>query len=403
MIHATARPLSWSPAASLWRTWTAPSCRPRRRGSAPRWECRRRPRRSRHHTAYLLTLAVLIPLSGWLTARFGARPVFLSAIAIFTLASVACAASTSLGVLVAMRVLQGAGGAMMVPVGRLVVLSKTRKPDIPRIMSYIVWPGLVAPVAAPLLGGIITTYATWQWMFLLNIPLGIGAFFVAWRLITTTAGPRPGRLDTGGVVLTGVALGGLTYAAHLLSEPHAAVPLVVAIIAVSAVAGAIAVRHLLKTAAPLINLGTLQVRTFRASVTGGALFWLTAGAVPFLLPLLFQEIFHWSPVKSGAIVLFVFVGNIGIKPATTYLLNRFGFRTLLLASTVGLTATVIACCFLTADTPVALIALVALLSGVARSVGLTGYSTMAFSDTPRRTTCATRTRCSRPPSKRQPA
>lgn len=329
-------------------------------------------------TAYLVTLAVLIPLSGWLTARFGSRRVFLTAIALFTLASLACALTQDLGQLVAMRVLQGAAGAMMVPVGRLVVLAKTAKPDIPRVMAYIVWPGLLAPVVAPLLGGLITTYADWRWMFLINVPLGLIAFVIAWRLIEAGAGARPPRLDWVGVVLVGGSLGSLTYAAHLLSE--SANPVIFLVIAV--VAGSLAGWHLLRTPAPLLNLRTLRIATFRTSVTGGSLFWITCGAVPFLLPLLFQDVFGWSPVKSGAVVLFVFVGNIAIKPATTFLLNQLGFRRLLTGSAVALASTVVACAWFTIDTPLAVIAAVALLSGVARSVGLTGYSTIAFSDTP---------------------
>ena len=150
-------------------------------------------------TAYLLTLAVLIPLSGWLTRRYGNRVVFLTAIALFTLASVGCAASVNLGMLVAMRVLQGAGGAMMVPVGRTMVLSPAAKEDILRLTSYVVWPGLLAPVIAPLAGGLITTYASWHWMFLINVPLGVVAFAVAWRLVTAgpAAAARPRRRSTG--------------------------------------------------------------------------------------------------------------------------------------------------------------------------------------------------------------
>ncbi|WP_163505775.1 MFS transporter [Fodinicola acaciae] len=332
-------------------------------------------------TAYLVTLAVLIPLSGWLTARFGARRVFLTAIALFTLASLACALTRDLGQLVAMRIAQGAAGAMMVPVGRLVVLSNTAKPDIPRVMSYVVWPGLLAPVVAPLLGGLITTYADWRWMFLVNVPLGVVAYAVAWRLIDAGAGSRPPRLDWLGVALVGGSLGSLTYAAHLVSE-SGPTPTVVVFLVVTVVAGGVAGWHLLRTPAPLVNLRTLRVATFRTSVTGGSLFWITCGALPFLLPLLFQDVFGWSPVKSGAVVLFVFVGNLAIKPATTFLLNRLGFRRLLTGSAIALAATVVACAWFTADTPLVVIAAVALLSGVARSVGLTGYSTIAFSDTP---------------------
>ncbi|MFI6489663.1 MFS transporter [Streptomyces sp. NPDC050564] len=333
-------------------------------------------------TAYLVTLAVLIPLSGWLTARFGPRRVFLGAIAVFTLASLACAVAPNLGVLVGTRVLQGAGGAMMVPVGRLVVLAGTAKQDLPRAVACIVWPGLVAPVVAPLLGGVITTYASWHWIFFLNVPLGALALLVARRLIAPGTPGRTPPLDVTGVLLTCTGLAALTWTAHLVSEARsapveAAVSGVIAVVALVAAAG-----HLLRTPHPLVNLRTLDVPSFRAAALDGSLYMAVVSAIPFLLPLLFQEVFAWSAVKSGAVVLFVFVGNIGIKPATTYLINRFGFRPLLIVSTLGLAAATASCALFTAATPVAVIAVVAMLGGVARSVGLGGYATIAFSETP---------------------
>ncbi|MFI9204449.1 MFS transporter [Streptomyces sp. NPDC053048] len=334
-------------------------------------------------TAYLVTLAVLIPLSGWLVARFGVRRVFLTAIAVFTLASLGCALSTGLGQLVAMRVLQGAGGAMMVPVGRLMVVAGAAKPDIPRLVAYVVWPALVAPVIAPLIGGLLTTYASWHWMFLINLPLGAVAFVVARRLVDATppAGAPP-RLDRWGVVLTSTGLGALTWTAHLLSAPGAPWAPAAAAGALAAMLLAAAVWHLLRVDQPLVELRTLKVTTFRASVGGGSLFWIVVAAVPFLLPMLFQEAFGWSAVKSGAMVLFVFVGNIGIKPATTYLLDRFGFRPLLVAAALGVCATTAACAFLTAGTPLAVIVALAVISGAARSLGLTCYQVIAFADVP---------------------
>ncbi|MFD5754481.1 MFS transporter [Streptomyces sp. NPDC127044] len=170
-------------------------------------------------TAYLVTLAVLIPLSGWLTARFGPRRVFLTAITVFTLASLACAFAPNLGALVGTRVLQGVGGAMMVPVGRLVVLTGTAKRELPRMVAYIVWPGLVAPVLAPLLGGLITTYASWHWIFLLNVPLGVVALLVAHRLIAPAPRDETPPLDLVGTLLTCTGLAALTWTAHLLSDP----------------------------------------------------------------------------------------------------------------------------------------------------------------------------------------
>ncbi|MCT9091570.1 MFS transporter [Streptomyces sp. ASQP_92] len=333
-------------------------------------------------TVYLLTLAVLIPLSGWLTARFGARRIFLAAIAVFTLASAGCAASDGLTTLVVMRVLQGAGGAMMVPVGRLLVLDGAARTDIPKIMAYIVWPGLLAPVFAPLLGGVLTTWASWHWMFLVNIPLGALAFTVARRLVAAGPTASPPPLDVPGVLLGCTGLGALTWAAHLVADTDTGWAPVAAVAVLAVLALGAAGRHLLRTAHPLVNLRTLEVASFRAAVTGGSLFWIVVGAMPFLLPLLFQEVFGWSAVESGAVVLFVFVGNIGIKPATTSLLNRFGFRPLLLVSTVGLALAVAGCALLTPSTPVTVTAALVLLGGAARSLGLTCYSTIAFSEVP---------------------
>lgn len=332
-------------------------------------------------TAYLLTLAVLIPLSGWLSRRYGNRVVFLTAIAVFTLASVGCAISQSLAELVAMRVLQGAGGAMMVPVGRTMVVSMADKEDLLRITSYVVWPGLLAPVAAPLAGGLITTYASWHWMFLINVPLGVIAFAAAWHLVRgedRAAVPPP--LDWAGVLLTCAGLGGLTYAAHLVSlpAPPPAQTAVVAAAAAALLAGA--VRHLRRAPHPLLNLRTLRVPTFRVSQFGGTAYWFVVGAAPFLLPLLFQTQFGWSPVKSGAVAAFIFLGNVGIKPLTTPLINRFGFRWLLVASTIGTAAVIAALGFTTAATPIAIIAALTLVSGVTRSTGLTVYSTVGLAD-----------------------
>jgi MFS family permease len=286
----------------------------------------------------------------------------------------------NLGELVGMRVLQGIGGAMMVPVGRLAVIARVQKTDIMRAVAYIVWPGLIAPVIAPLAGGIITTYASWRWLFLINIPLGVVALAIAIRLMPAIPPSNPPKLDWIGGLLTFVGLGSLTWDAHVLSTktPTAAEVLVFALIAI--VTLAIAIRHLLRSPAPLVDLHTLRIMSFRKSIAGGSLFGMTVFSVPFLLPLLFEEVFGWSAIRSGAIVLFVFVGNIGIKPTTSYLLNRFGFRTVLIVSTAAMGLSLFALGLITASTPNSVIAFLALFSGVARSLGFTAYNTLCFSD-----------------------
>ncbi|HEY2550918.1 MAG TPA: MFS transporter [Streptosporangiaceae bacterium] len=289
--------------------------------------------------------------------------------------------------------LQGAGGAMMVPVGRTMVVSATDKQDLIKVIAYIVWPGLLAPVIAPLAGGLIVTYASWHWLFLINAPLGVAAFAAGWRLIPAgrdaLAGPgtspatRAPRLDWAGVVLTCTGLGGLTYAAHLISQAgpaRATWPEAAWVGGASILLLAASIWHLRRSPHPLLSLQPLRVATFRVSQTGGFLYWLVVGAGPFLLPLLFQTQFGWSPVKSGAVVLFIFVGNIGIKPATTPLIKRFGFRTLLIAATICMALAMAALGFTTAATPVPVIAALALVSGVARSAALTVYNTVGLAD-----------------------
>jgi EmrB/QacA subfamily drug resistance transporter len=333
-------------------------------------------------TAYLVTVAALIPLSGWVSARFGARRVFLAAIALFAFASLGCAAATSLPELVVMRVLQGAGGAMMVPVGRLVVLARTAKADLMTITAYLIWPALLAPVVAPLAGGAITTYANWHWLFLINLPLAALAFAAALRLVPSPPREAPPALDGVGVVLTCTGLVALTCTAALLSGARPSWAPAIACGLASALVILIAVRHLLRAPAPVINLRTLRIPTFRGAVGGLAIFGVVVGAGPFLLPLLFQEVFGWSAVKSGAVVLFLFLGNIAIKPATSYLYGRAGFRRLLAIATAGMAATMVAAALMTAATPLPLIAAIVLLSGIARSVGGTGYLTIVFTDVP---------------------
>ena len=334
-------------------------------------------------TAYLLTLAVLIPLSGWITRRLGSRRVFLAAIAIFTLASVLCALSTSLLELTIMRVLQGVGGAMMVPVGRLAVLRVTDRADLIRAIALLTWPALVAPIVAPLAGGIITTYFTWHWIFLINVPLGIVAFLAALRLIPTEERESPPRLDWLGLALTCTGLGSLVYLGSLLAERDPGVLVTIG----WAVGGfglvGLAIAHQLRAPHPLLDLRALRIETFRLSHAGGSLFRLTVNAVPFLLPLLFQDVFGYSPLLSGALVLFVFVGNLAVKPATTSLLRRFGFPTVIVAASAAAALSMALMALLSSSTPLWLVIMLLTASGVARSTGFTAYNTIAFADVER--------------------
>jgi EmrB/QacA subfamily drug resistance transporter len=331
-------------------------------------------------SAYLLTVAVFIPASGWLTDRFGARSVFASAIMTFTVASVLCAASPTLWTFTAARVLQGIGGAMMVPVGRLIVLRNTEKQHFVRMIAYLTWPALAAPVVGPPLGGLITEVSSWPWIFLLNVPLGISGLALALVLIPNAKGERDGGFDWTGFALTGFASFSLMYSLEAIGRSTVNWFVTAPLIAVGAAAGLTAVRHALRAAHPLLDLGAFKVPSFAVTVGGGLLFRLAISAVPFLLPLMFQIGFGLSPLDSGLLVLAVFAGNLGMKPATSVVLGRFGFRrTLIWNGWLGI-ATVLACGLLTSSTPVVITVAVLFLNGLTRSMEFTTINALSFSD-----------------------
>ncbi|HEY8317710.1 MAG TPA: MFS transporter [Amnibacterium sp.] len=333
-------------------------------------------------TAYLVTLAVLIPLSGWLTERFGARRVLLTAIALFTLASALCAVAPGLPELIGARVLQGVGGALMVPVGRLVVLRETRKADLVRVVALLTWPALAAPVIAPLVGGVLASTVGWRWIFLVNLPLGVLALVAARRLIRGGPAPSVPRLDVLGLVLVCVSIAAVTALGSVLAATDVDWPLAIALAVVGVGVGVLAVRHLSGRPSPLISLAALRIGSFRLAHAGGSAFRLGVNAMPFLLPLLFQVGFGWSPVEAGFLVLLLFVGNLGIKPATTPLLTRFGFRPVLVLATLASVLAAVLNAFLTASTPLPLIGFLLVFGGAARSIGFTAYNTVAFADVP---------------------
>jgi EmrB/QacA subfamily drug resistance transporter len=329
-------------------------------------------------TAYLLTVAMGIPLSGWLAERFGARRVFCLAIAIFTLASLACSLSQDLTALTLSRIMQGLGGAMMVPVGTLLVLRGTPKAELLRATAFLVWPGLLAPVLAPLVGGALTTYLSWHWIFLINLPLGAAAFLAALRLVPAAAGDRGRRLDWLGLFLTTLGVGALVVGLELVSTHPA--PWAALSAGAGAVAVACAVLWMRRARYPLFDLGVFSTRTFRAMATGGFAYRLTISSVPFLLPLMFQAGFGWTPLHAGAMVAAVFIGNIGIKPATTPLIRRFGFKAVLVFASVASAATFVLCALLTPETPEPLTFALLVCSGAFRSIGFSAYASVQYAD-----------------------
>ncbi|HEY4435518.1 MAG TPA: MFS transporter [Lelliottia sp.] len=333
-------------------------------------------------SAYLITLAVLIPASGWIADRFGARKVFAVALAIFTLASVLCGLSTTVDQFVAMRVLQGMGGALMVPVGRLAVLRTTPKHQLITAIATLTWPALVAPIIGPPLGGFITSYADWRWIFFINVPLGIVAIILALRIIPDLHDDARRPFDMPGFIATTIAMVSLVYAMESMGAQHPDGLLTVGLLALGVVTLFYALRHFQRAEWPMIRLDALQVPTFRVTMYGGSLFRASISAVPFLLPLMFQVGFGMDAFHSGLLVLAVFVGNLTIKPATTPLIRHLGFRKLLLINGALNVLSLLACAIITPQTPVWLIMLILYLGGVFRSIQFTAVSTLAFADVP---------------------
>jgi EmrB/QacA subfamily drug resistance transporter len=334
-------------------------------------------------SAYLLTLAVFIPVSGWVADRFGARLVFTSAIALFTAASILCGLSDGLWSFTAARVIQGVGGAMMVPVGRLVVLRTTEKQHLMRSIAYITWPGLAAPILGPPVGGFITDTLSWHWIFFLNIPLGLLGVGLALLLIPVGGSSERRPFDSVGFLLSGAACVAIMLGLDIVSRQDVDWAQVAALFALGLGLGWAGVRHINRHPFPMLSFSALRIPTYAVSILGGSLFRMAISTVPFLLPLMFQIGFGLSAFHAGLLVLVVFAGNLGMKPATTPVLRRFGFRTTLLGNGLITAASLIACGTLSPTTPLAIMLVVLFVGGLCRSMQFTGIMTLAFADVPK--------------------
>jgi EmrB/QacA subfamily drug resistance transporter len=331
-------------------------------------------------TAYMLALAIFIPASGWVADRCGARTVFFSAIAVFTAASVLCGLSQNVVEFTAARVLQGLGGAMMVPVGRLIVVRSTEKSRMMQAISTITWPAIAAPVVGPPVGGFITTYASWRWIFLLNVPFGLAAMAIALALVPNLRGAERKPLDVVGLLLSGLTLTAILYGAELASQPGTNPWLAGAVVLGGLLMGVVAFQHAKRHPYPLIDVSTLKIPTFSVTVVTGSFTRIGIGAVPYLMPLLFQVGFGLSAFRSGLLLLASALGNLGMKALTTRILRRYGFRMVSIIDVTVAGVFIIACGLLTPDVPLALVLFVVFVYGVARSMQFSTLATLAYAD-----------------------
>ncbi|MGA7971774.1 MAG: MFS transporter [Pseudolabrys sp.] len=331
-------------------------------------------------TSYLLSLAVFIPASSWTADRFGARTVFRAAIAVFMLGSIGCALSSSLSDFVIARIVQGMGGAMMTPVGRTVLVRSVPRRDLVNAMAWVTMPALIGPVLGPPVGGFITTYASWHWIFLINIPIGLAGIALATRYIENFKAETLERFDLTGMALAGTGIAGLAFGLSVLGLDFLPWPPVAALIVGGIIFIAAYLVHARRTPAPAIDLTLLRLPTFRASVVGGFVFRVGVGALPFLLPLMLQLGFGMTPFRSGLITFTSAVGAMTMKVAAGTILRRFGFRTILVINSLVSAAFLAVCAAFTKTTPVAVMVALLLIGGFFRSLQFTCIGTIAFAE-----------------------
>jgi EmrB/QacA subfamily drug resistance transporter len=322
-------------------------------------------------TSYMLSLAVFIPLSGWVADRFGACTVFRAAIALFTVASMLCGMCDTLYELTAARILQGVGGAMMVPVGRLVLLRSIDRKDLVRAISYLTTPAIIGPILGPPVGGLITTWFSWRWVFYFNVPIGVLGIVLVSLFIPDTRPEKTPPLDWRGFVLTGLALSCLMYGFELIAHPNSGAAVILLLLVVGAALGVLAVLHARRHIQPIIDLSLMRVPTFAANITGGSLFRVTAGCMPFLMPMMLQVGFGMSAFNSGLVTFAGGLGSLFNKMSTGPILRRFGYRNVFIVNAAIAAGFIALSALFTAATPVLLMFAVLAIGGYFRSLQFT--------------------------------
>ena len=328
--------------------------------------------------SYALTLAIFIPISGFMADKYGTRKVFLSAIVLFSIGSIFCAMSPSLNILVASRILQGIGGAMMTPVARLILVKSYPRNQLLTVMNFAVIPALIAPLVGPLVGGYLVQYASWHWIFLINVPMGILGMIIGFKLVPDLR-EAAGKLDWLGFGLFAIAAGLLTLAVELLSKPDKAL-WGVSLVAIGISLLLMYARHARKATNPIFPLSLFDIRTFRIGITGNLFTRLGISAVPYLMPLLLQVAFKYTPSQAGWLLTPIAVGAMGIKPWVSKIIQRFSYRKVLVINTTVLGTLIILLAQLDASMPWYYIAPLLVVMGACNSMQFSAMNTITIGD-----------------------
>jgi EmrB/QacA subfamily drug resistance transporter len=331
-------------------------------------------------TAYMVSLAVFIPMSAWLADRFGAKVVFGIAVAVFTLSSILCGLSNGLETLTIARALQGAGGAMLMPIGRLVLLRSVPKSGFVQAMSLVLMAAQVGPVLGPPVGGFITTFFSWRWIFLINAPIGLIGFVTAMRFIDDDRDTDARPFDWTGFILNGLSLSLIVWGIQTIGRGDS--DIITAFVCISAgfVLGVLSIVHAQRTPHALLKISLFKIVTFRVNSTGGTFSRMGNASVNFLLPLLFQVVFGMSALASGLLTFANAIGSVSSRAMVPEVLRRFGFRSVLIVNGVVGAANVALCAFFSRSTPLPLIFAAIFIGGASRAIQFTCLNTLAYAD-----------------------
>jgi EmrB/QacA subfamily drug resistance transporter len=332
--------------------------------------------------SYLLSLAVFIPVSGWIADRLGTRIVFCVAVLIFAAGSALCGISTNLPMLIGFRIIQGFGGAMMTPVGRLILLRSFPRASLVSAMNWMTIPAMIGPTVGPIVGGVLTSYASWRWVFYLNIPIGVLGAVLGFLLFENFRAPAPQRFDIGGFLIAAVGLFLFEFAIENLGRPMIAPWVGELFFPISLATLYIYVRHARHAAAPVLDLSLLKIKTFRIGTLTGGVCRMGLDATPFMLPLLFQVGFGLSPMQAGSLTFSSTLGAMLVRSGSRSLLRWLGFRRALVFGSLGAAAITAVFALLNADTPTWIVVVCVLMSGCVRSIQYLALNTISFADVP---------------------